>query len=122
MLGRTIFYNLQFKVVLNLLPALEVLLVQLVAGLLSPLGNSQLETALEHEGLCPLRHLDRPQALVGPVLEALGVRSVGRHHGVEGGTAGTEALLLGLVLAQDEAHELGHAVPVVVRRPERLLS
>ena len=47
---------------------------------------------------------------------------MGSHHGVEGGTARAEALLLGLVLAKDQAHELRHAVTVVVRWPECLLS
>ena len=33
------------------------------------------------------------------------------HHAVEGGAPWREPLLLRLVLAQDEAHELAHAVP-----------
>ena len=69
-----------------------------------------------------LRHLHWPEGPLRPVFEAGGVRAMGSHHGVEGGTAGAESLLLGLVLPQDQAHELGHAVTVVVRWPECLLS
>ena len=133
---------LQTEVVLDVLPALVVLLVQLVAGLLPPLGDGQLQGGLEHEGLGALRHLDGAQLHAAPVLETFGVWTVGRHHGVEGGSPGTESLLLGLVptvshhhhhhhhhqhqhrhlLAQDETHELGHAVAVIVGRPEGVLS
>ena len=42
-------------------------------------------------------HLDRPEPLLCPVLETLGVGTVRRHHGVQGGAAGAETLLLGLV-------------------------
>ena len=42
-------------------------------------------------------HLDRSQPLLCPVLETLGVGTVRRHHGVQGGATGAESLLLGLV-------------------------
>ena len=42
-------------------------------------------------------HLDGSQLLLCPVLETLGVGTVRRHHGVQGGAAGAETLLLGLV-------------------------
>ena len=43
-------------------------------------------------------------------LEAFRVGSVRGHHAVKGGPARREAFLLRLVLAQNEAHELAHAV------------
>ena len=60
------------------------------------------------------------------------------HHGVQRGAPRTEALLLGLVseeiftitkktlsfdsLSENESHELRHAVPMIVRRSESVLS
>merc|ERR1719458_723057 len=104
------------EVVGQLLPALVVSFVQLLACLLSPLCDGKVEGGFEHERLCPLGHLDGPELPGGPVVEALGVGAVG------GGTSRTEPLLLSLVLSKNESHELGHAVSVVVRGPEGLLG
>ena len=142
---KVIINYLQTEVILDVLPALVVLLVKLVAGLLPPLGHGQLQGSLEHEGLRPLRHLHRTQLHVAPVLEAFRVRAVGCHHGVQGGASRAETLLLRLVplvshhyhhhyhhyhhyhhhhhlLAQDETHELRHAVTVIVGRAEGVLG
>merc|ERR550539_2313148 len=96
---KVIIKYLKTEDVLDVLPALVVPLVQLVAGLLPPLGHGQLQGGLEHEGLGSLRHLHRAQLHLAPVLEAFGVRTVGRHHRVKCGSSGTETLLLGLVPA-----------------------
>lgn len=98
--------KLDLKIFLQFLPALVVILVQLLTGFFAPFGDCQLEAGLKHEGLSPFCHLDRAQFLVGPIVEALGVWSVRSHHGVERGAPWTKTLLLCLVFAKDQTHEL----------------
>mmetsp|Transcript_25933 Transcript_25933/g.73527 ORF Transcript_25933/g.73527 Transcript_25933/m.73527 type:complete len:419 (+) Transcript_25933:260-1516(+) len=74
------------------------------------------EAAVEEGGLGGV-HLLR----VRVALEGVTVRAVRGHARVEGGAAGDEAALLGVVLATDEAHVLGHGVAVEPRRAERVL-
>lgn len=44
------------------------------------------------------------------------------HRGVQGGAAWGESLAFSIVLSTDAAHELSHAVAVVVSRLEGMLS
>ena len=57
----------------------------------------------------------------GGLLKSKRIGSVGRHARMQGDTPGEEALLLGFVRAADVAHELGHAVLVVVGWAEGVL-
>ena len=72
--------------------------------------KSSLETG-KLTGLGAVGDAHRPQRLLGGGVEAARVRPVRRHHRVQRGAAGGEALGLGLVVAADQAHELAHAVP-----------
>lgn len=79
------------------MPAFVILQVQLVAGLLSPLGHGKLERSLEHEGLGSLRHLHGPELHLSPVLETFGIRTVRGHHGMKCGSSWTESFFFCLV-------------------------
>ena len=61
--------------------------------------------------LSAISHSDGSQLLVGPVFEAVGVGPMRGHHAMEGGSTGSKPFLLGLIAAQNQAHELTHAVP-----------
>ena len=65
---KVIISYLQTEVILDVLPALVVLLVQLVAGLLPPLGDGQLEGGLEHEGLGARSNFHRAEIPVGKLI------------------------------------------------------
>lgn len=108
------------KIVFQLLPALEIFMIQFVTNLLAPFRCCHAKRGLEHESLCAISDSLRFQFRCGSSFEALEVRSVWSHHRVQCRTAGTESALLRLVLAQDQSHELTHAVAVVVRWTERV--
>mmetsp|Transcript_4169 Transcript_4169/g.14579 ORF Transcript_4169/g.14579 Transcript_4169/m.14579 type:complete len:241 (-) Transcript_4169:707-1429(-) len=80
------------------------------------------EVGLEHEGHCVPSDVVGLLGLVGGLLEGRGVRPVRAHARVKRGPAGQKSALLCLVLPVDQSHELAHAVPVVVRGPECVLS
>ena len=61
--------------------------------------------------LSAISHPDVTKLPVGPVFEAVGVRSMGGHHAVQGCPTRSKPFLLGLVAAENQAHELTHAVP-----------
>ncbi len=103
-------------------PALGVVvLLDLPAAAEGQLGDAEGEAGLEHEGAAASadeggREIGGARALV-----AGRVGPVAAHGVVEAGAAGLEAAAaaaLGVVLAPDEAHELGHVVAVVPRRAE----
>lgn len=71
--------------------------------------------------LCAIGNSGGSQVFLGSSLKTVYVGAVRRHYAVQGGTAGFEAALFRFVFAGYESHELGHAVPVVVRGPEGVL-
>jgi hypothetical protein len=71
-----------------------------------------------HEREVRPRHFNRLQLGDGRGVEHLAVGPVRGADAVEGGAAGHEAALLGVVRAPDEAHVLAHAVSVVIRWSE----
>eukprot|EP01136_Pigoraptor_vietnamica_P024412 Opistho-1_new@77441 len=102
-------------------PHLVVLGLHLVARALAPLGHHEAQRALKHERLRAVRHAHGREFCCRRLLEAIEVRSMRRHHAVQAAAAGGESLLLRLVISEDEAHELGHRVAMVVRGAECVL-
>ena len=102
------------------LPAFEIIVLQfrqLDGVAREPHGVA----ALEHE-----RHgvfdLVRLELGVRRALPGVGVGAVGGHAIVQAGAAGQKTFGLGVVDAVQQAHELGHDVAVIPRRPERVLA
>lgn len=106
---------------LNSLPTLVILVVQLLARALSPTRHRHAQRRLEHERHRAVGDAFRPQLRTGRPLVALTIRTVRRHHRVQRRTARIEPRLFGLVASVDQSHKLGHAVAMVVRRPESVL-
>ena len=61
--------------------------------------------------LSAISHPGGAKLPVRPVFEAVGVVPMRGHHAMEGGSTGSKPFLLGLIAAQNQAHELTHAVP-----------
>src|ERR1700733_5037997 len=98
-----------------------VVVVLVVCGLHGLQGGDEHPPALEHEGQRAVDLLRRQlgRARLGV---RLGVRAVRGEDVVQAGTAGHEALGLGVIDAADQAHELGHDVAVVPGRAEGVLA
>ena len=79
------------------------------------------KAGLEHEGHGVVQ-LVRPQIGIGGPLESVPVGSMRQHHVVQRHATRHEALRLGIVLAIDVAHQLGHDVLVIPGRPEGVLG
>ena len=77
--------------------------------------------ALEHEGQVAVRNLERFLLAGHELLVGVSVRTMGCHAGMQGRTTGGESFSLCIVLSADVAHELRHAVAVVVRGLEGVL-
>lgn len=104
---------------------LAISLLDLLARPQSPLGDTNHEAALEHEGTAAGTDLDRRQLSVACALVAFGIWAVAAHDVVQAGTAGNETAstaALGIVAAADESHELAHGVAVVPGRAEGVLT
>lgn len=108
------------KIVFQLLPALEIFMIQFVTNLLAPFRCCHAQRRLEHESLRAFGDSLRFQFRRGSSFEALEVGSMWSHNRVQCCTARTESTFLGLVFAENQPHELAHAVTVVVRRSERV--
>lgn len=87
----------------------------------TPVCNSDHQTALKHEGHASLSDLHWRQACIRCFLVCCCVWTMGRHDIMQGCTGGLEpTACLSIILSVDQAHELGHGVPMVPRRPERV--
>lgn len=102
--------KLQVEVLLQRLPTLVVASVQLLARVQAPLRGGHAERGLEHEGLGAIGNALRNQWLIRRHFEAIAIWAMRRHDAVQRGSSWLEAVLLGLVFAEDQAHELAHAV------------
>lgn len=98
------------EILLQRLPAFVILCVQLLARFLAPLGHGHTQRRFEHEGLRSVSDTFRLEFRIGGSLEALPVRTVRSHHGMEGCASRQEAALLGFVATEDQTHKFAHAV------------
>ena len=86
-----------------------------------PLRHPNHQATLKHKCHAPLPNLHRLQLRPTRLLMRRSVRPMPRHHIMQRRAGGLEPpARLGVVLAVDEAHELGHGVAVVPRRAERI--
>ncbi len=108
------------EVLLQSLPALEIFVLQ-DARVHGELGGTHHELRLKHEGQRVGKIL-RLQLGIGGALEGLRIGAVAGHAVVQAGAAGHEALGLGVVRAEDQAHELVHQVAMKPGRAEGVLG
>lgn len=101
---------------LQRLPALVVVCVQLLACLEAPFSGGHAQGALKHERLRSIGHTLRQQLLVRSHFEAIAIGTVWGHNAVQGRTSWLESVFLRLVFAKDQAHEFAHAVAWKGRR------
>jgi hypothetical protein len=106
------------------LPALRVIiLLHLCALVQSPLRHANHQTTLKHKRHTALANLARLQLDITRLLVRRRIRPMPRHDIVQRRARRLEAAArLRVVLAANEAHELGHGVAVVPGGPEGVLS
>lgn len=111
---------------LQRLPAVSVVvLLHLLTGLQTPFRHPDDQATFKHECHAAGAHLLGRQRDGGCLLEALHIRSVAGHGVVKTGPRRLEATLaaaLGIVVAHNQAHELGHGVPMVPRGTEGIFG
>lgn len=103
-------------------PALVVLLVHLQEVVHCVGSRLQQVTRLEHESQIGVRNLVGFLLTGHELFVGICIGAVRSHRGVQGRASRSESFSLCVVLPADVAHELGHAVPVVVWRLEGVLG